>query len=42
MNFRTILRTCAWATGIALATTAVLATSPANAQDKPPLKLIQN
>jgi len=39
MNLRTILRSCAWATGVALATTAVLGSSPASAQDKPPLKI---
>jgi branched-chain amino acid transport system substrate-binding protein len=39
MNLRTILRSCAWAAGVALATTAVLGMSPASAQDKPPLKI---
>jgi branched-chain amino acid transport system substrate-binding protein len=39
MNLRTILRSCAWAAGVALATTAVLVMSPASAQDKPPLKI---
>jgi branched-chain amino acid transport system substrate-binding protein len=39
MNLRTRLRSCAWAAGVALATTAVLGMSPASAQDKPPLKI---
>jgi len=39
MNLKTVLRTCAWAAGVALATTAVLGLSPASAQEKPPLKI---
>ena len=37
MNLRTILRTCTWAAGLALATSAVLASNPASAQDKKPI-----